>query len=142
MLQQYCLQRLARIQFDDHRLVDVASDIGTVGGLLEDAGQLAGVNVNPLRQALASGQIERLTDTQLRLCLFADRNDVACLDQHGSDVGGVAVQFDGAVIHQLACFSARGAETHAVHDVVQTRFQQLNQSLASVATATLSFNEV
>src|SRR3546814_2544961 len=102
MLQQYCLQRLARIQFDDHRLVDVASDIGTVGGLLEDAGQLAGVNVNPLRQALASGQIERLTDTQLRLCLFADRNDVACLDQHGSDVGGVAVQFDGAVIHQLA----------------------------------------
>src|SRR3546814_20859595 len=86
---------------------------GTVGGWLEDAGQLAGVNVNPLRQALASGQIERLTDTQLRLCLFADRNDVACLDQHGSDVGGVAVQFDGAVIHQLACFSARGAETHA-----------------------------
>src|SRR3546814_6342421 len=70
MLQQYCLQRLARIQFDDHRLVDVASDIGTVGGLLEDAGQLAGVNVNPLRQALASGQIERLTDTPLRLCLF------------------------------------------------------------------------
>src|SRR3546814_7308683 len=40
-----------------------------------------------------------------------------------------------------SCFSARGAETHAVHDVVQTRFQQLNQGLASVATATLSRSE-
>src|SRR3546814_4186286 len=113
MLQQYCLQRLARIQFDDHRLVDVASDIGTVGGLLEDAGQLAGVNVNPLRQALASGEIERLTDTQSCLCLFADRNDVDCLDQHGSDVGGVGVQFEGAVNYQSACFSARGADSNA-----------------------------
>ncbi len=35
------------------------------------------------------------------------------------------------------CFSASGTKAHAIYNVVQTRFQQLNQGLARVATATL-----
>ena len=49
---------LTRIQFDDHRFVDIASDISTVGNLFERSGQLGGIDVHPLRHALASGQIQ------------------------------------------------------------------------------------
>ena len=86
----------------------------------------------------------RSSDSLIRPCFwpFADRDDVASLDQHRSDVGGVAVQFDGAVAHQLASFGAGRAEAHAVDDVVQARFQQLDQRFAGVATATLGFSEV
>ncbi|MNN30101.1 hypothetical protein D3C81_1437390 [compost metagenome] len=44
--------------------------------------------------------------------------------------------------HQLACFSAGRAEAHAVHDVVQTRFQQLQQVFTRVALAAVGFGKV
>ena len=56
---------LTRIQFDDHRFVDIASDISTVGNLFERSGQLGGIDVHPLRHALASGQIQRFADAKL-----------------------------------------------------------------------------
>src|SRR5690606_16135449 len=133
---------LTRVQFDDHRFVDVASDVGAVRCLLEGADQLIRVDFNPLRQTLAAGQIERFLDASLALGLLTHGNDVAGLQQHGGDVGGTAVHLDGAVVHQLASFSARGAETHAVNDVVQTRFEQLDEGLTRVAAAAFGFNEV
>src|SRR5690606_37956461 len=69
-------------------------------------------------------------------------NHVAGFNQHGSDIGGAAVHFDGTVVYQLTRFSASGAEAHAVYNVVEAAFQQLNQGLACVATATLSFSKV
>src|SRR5690606_13246863 len=74
--------------------------------------------------------------------LFTHGDDVARLHQHGSDVGGAAVHFDCAVVHQLTRFSARGAEAHAVNDVVQTRFEQLDEGLTRVAAAAIGFLEV
>src|SRR5690606_21949596 len=84
------LQNLARIQFDDHRLVDIASDISAVRNLFEGAGQFAGVNFNPLGEALAACQVERFTDTQLAFRLFADGDYIAGLDDQRSDVSGTA----------------------------------------------------
>src|SRR5690606_7370309 len=133
---------LTRVEFDDHRLVDVASDIGAVRHLLEDTRQLVGVDFNPLGQTLTGGQFKGFLDASLALGLLAHGNHVAGLDQHGSDVGSTAVHFDGAVVHQLASFSARGAEAHAVDDVVQTRFEQLDQGLTGVAAAAVGFLEV
>ncbi len=41
--------------------------------------------------------------------------------------------------HQLARFSTRGAKTHAVYDVVETAFQQLQQVFAGRAFQACSF---
>src|SRR5690606_8180259 len=81
--------RLARVQLDDHRFVDVASDISAIRSLLEGACELIGVDFNPLRQALAGSQVKRFANAQLRFGFLADRNHVTRLDQHGSDVCGV-----------------------------------------------------
>ncbi len=44
--------------------------------------------------------------------------------------------------HQLACFGAGRAEAHPVHDVVQARFQQLEQVLAGIALAAVGLGKV
>src|SRR6185436_18239177 len=49
------------------------------------------------------------------------------------DVHALAVDQDGVVAHDLARFAARGAEAHAVGDVVEARFEQLQQALAGDA---------
>src|SRR5690606_24647000 len=51
-------------------------------------------------------------------------------------------QRDGAVVHELACLGARGAEAHAIDHVVQARFEQLDQGLAGIAAPTLGLDEV
>src|SRR3546814_7834858 len=63
---------LAGIQLDDHGFVHVASDIGAIGRLLERPRELAGIDINPLRQALAGGQVERFTNAQLCLGFLAN----------------------------------------------------------------------
>src|SRR5690606_18465460 len=136
------LQRLTRVQFDDHRFVDGASDISAVGNRLEGTRHLVAVDFHPLGDADAGGQVERFADTALLLGLFAHGDHVARLHDHRGDVGGVAVQLDGAVGDQLASLGARRAEAHAVHDVVQARFEQLDQRFAGVAAATLGLGEV
>src|SRR3546814_603604 len=80
--------RLARVQLDNHRFVDVASDISAIRSLLERTGQLVRVDFNPLGQALASGQIKRFTDKQLGFGLFTDGDHIACLEDRKSVVLG------------------------------------------------------
>ena len=44
--------------------------------------------------------------------------------------------------HQLTRFSAGRAEAHAIHDVVETRLEQLQQVFTRVALAAVGFSEV
>ena len=46
------------------------------------------------------------------------------------DLDARAIDDDRTVAHQLARFGARGGETHAVHDVVEARLEDLQQRLA------------
>src|SRR5690606_8060217 len=138
----YAAVLLARIQFDDHRLVHVAGDVRAIGNLLEGAAKLAGVDFDPLGEALAGGQVERFADAQLALGLFTDGDDVAGLDVDRRDVGGLAVELDRAVVDQLARFGAGRTKAHAINDVVQARLEQLDEHFAGVAATTLGFGEV
>src|SRR5690606_21181276 len=131
-----------RVKPDDHGFVDVASDVSTIRCLLEGTNQLGGVDFDPLRQALTRCQVERFLDACLALGLFTHGNDVAGLQDHGSDVSRAAAHFDGAVVHQLTRFGAGRAEAHAVHHVVETRLEQLNQRFAGVATTAVGFSQV
>src|SRR5690606_37493606 len=125
--------KLTRVQLNSQRFVDVLTDISAIRSLLEHAGRLGGVNFYPLRQANARSQIQGFLDTALGFSFFAHANNVTSLDQHGSDVSGVTVDFDCTVVHQLTCFCTCRAKAHAVNHVVQTRFQQLNQRFTGVA---------
>jgi hypothetical protein len=42
----------------------------------------------------------------------------------------------------LTCFSARRTEAHAIHHVVETRFEQLQQVFTRVALQAVGFSEV
>src|SRR5690606_39433270 len=47
-----------------------------------------------------------------------------------------------AVIDQLTRFGASRSEAHAVHNVVETGFEQLDKRFTSVATTALGFGKV
>src|SRR6266702_3307300 len=134
--------RLARIQFDDQAFVDVASDVAAFRQLLERAFELLRIDSNPLRQTALFGERQRFENTSLLLRLFAHGNHVASLDLQRRDVRDDAVHRDRLVAHELTRFSARRTEAHAIHDVVQTRLEQLQQVFTRVALATVGFSEV
>src|SRR6218665_1638246 len=135
-------KRLTRVQLNDQRFVDLSTELIAVRRLLEHAFQLRGVDRDPGRQADGLGQLHRVDDAQLLLGLLAHGNGVAGLDQVGRDVDDFTVHGDALVRDQLASFGARGAEAHAVNDVVQTAFQQRQQVHAGRALAALGFSEV
>src|SRR5471030_2399723 len=133
---------LTRIQLDDQRFVDVVGDFVTFWQGLESAFHFLGINRHPARHTNLLSQRQRFQDTHLLLRLFAHGDDVADLDSVGGDVDDLAVDGERFVRHQLTRFSAGRAEAHAVSDVVQTRFQQLQQRFAGVAFTTVGFSEV
>ena len=88
------------------------------------------------------GQVQRVDDPGLLLGGFLDGNDVVGLDGGGGDVQDGTVDQDGAVRDQLTCLGAGGSQAHAVDDVVETGFQQLQQQFAGVAALAGSFGKV
>ncbi|SUB32137.1 Uncharacterised protein [Neisseria gonorrhoeae] len=44
--------------------------------------------------------------------------------------------------NKLSCFSSGRTETHTINDIIQTRFQQLQQQLASRTFTAISFCEI
>src|SRR5690606_13136837 len=94
------------------------------------------------READLFGQRQRFSDTHLLLGFFAHSDHVAGLDLVRSDVHDLTVHGEGLVAHQLTRFRAGRTEAHAVGDVVETRFQQLQQGFAGVALAARRFSEV
>src|SRR5450432_344810 len=62
---------LSRVQLHDERFLDVGAELVAVGRLLEDAFELGRVDLHPVGQALAGGQLDRIGDAQLRLRLVA-----------------------------------------------------------------------
>src|SRR6185369_8728705 len=61
--------RLSRVQLDDQRFLDVGAELVAVGSLLEDALELGGVDLDPVREALPFGELHRIGDAQLLLRL-------------------------------------------------------------------------
>mgnify|MGYP003636780745 CR=1 FL=1 len=64
---------------------------------------------------------------------------VAFFDAVGRNVNLLAVHFNVAVVHELACSKYRGHEFGAVHNSVQPAFQQTNQVFTRIAFYTLGF---
>src|ERR1700722_19083414 len=136
------LIRLPRIQFDDQAFVDIASDVAAFRLRLERAFELLRIDSDPARQTALLSQRQRFEDTRLLLLLFAHCDDVACLHLHRRNVRHHAVHRDRLVAYELTRFSTRRAEAHAIHDVVETRLEQLQQVFTRVALEAVGFSEV
>src|SRR5271156_1608138 len=134
--------RLPRIQFDDQAFVDIASDVAAFRLALERAFELLRIDSDPACQTTLFSQRQLFDDTPLLLRLFADSNDVTRLNLHRRDVRHHAVHRDRLMAHELTRFSARRAEAHAIHDVVETRLEQLQQVFTRVALEAVGFSEI
>src|SRR5690606_19444766 len=66
---------------------------------------------------------------------------IARLDDIRRDVHALAIDQNRVVTDQLARLGARSTEAHAVHDGVETTFEQLQQVLTGLTAATIGFRE-
>src|SRR5437773_3522502 len=129
------IPRLFRIQLDDEALVDVLTEFRTVRRALEGASHLFHIDLDPRWKADLLGQLKRVDDAQLSLGAVLHRDHVARLHQRGGNVHDLPVDRDGAVRYELPCFTARRTEPHPIYDVIEPRFEQLEQILAGRALA-------
>src|SRR5690606_8665853 len=96
-------------------------------------------NFNPLNTATLRAELESLSNTQLILRFLANRNHITGTNLIRRYVYGIAVNSDGLVRNQLTGFGASSTVAHAVYDVVQTAFEQLQQVLTCCALTAGSF---
>src|SRR6185437_535561 len=133
---------LFRIQLDDETLVDVLTEFRAVGRALERAGHLLRIDLDPRREADLFGELQRILDAELRLRALRRRYDVARPEQRRRHVQHLAVDGDRAMRHELARFGARRSQSHPVDDVVETRFEELQQVRARRALALRRLGEI
>ena len=123
------------VKLDDQLFVNVGRQVGTLRQALEGTFHLSSVNLYQSRLlALTSNFQEAL----IRACFlaFANADHVLRGYLERRNIHNAAVYHDGFVAHQLTRFSTSGAEAHAVNDVVQTTFQQLQQVFTGVTLLT------
>src|SRR5690606_18053310 len=123
-------QSSLRVQLDHQVFVDVRQHVAARGRSLEHAAEFLFVHIEPVREADLSGHLERVLHAKLLAGLLADLHHVTGLHLVGGDGHRLAIDLDALVAHQLARLGARGRETHAVDDVVEPAFHQLQQRLA------------
>ena len=124
--------------FDNESFVDVRSDFIAGRCVLERTFHLLGINAHPARETVLAGEFESFDNTNLLLGGLANGDHITSLNGIGRDVALLTVDEDGAVAHELTSFSTRGAEAHAVNNVVEAAFQQSKQDFAGVAGAAAS----
>src|SRR5882672_7289663 len=134
--------RLLRVELDDQVLVDVRQDFVPSRHRLEHATEFRAVHIHPLGQTHLRRDLHRALDAQLLLGLLAHRDHVAGLALVRRDGHDAVVHGDRLVRHQLARFRARRGESHAIHNVVETALEQLQQVLTRGAGAARRFDVV
>src|SRR5690554_4244421 len=132
-------RRLPRVQLDNQVFVDVSRQVATFRDRLEGTFHLLGVHLDPGHIAAVSRDRESALNAHLVFRLFTDGNHVTGLDLVGGHVDGTAIDRNRLVTHQLTCFGTRRAEAHAVDDVVQAGFEQLQQNFTCCTGTTCGF---
>jgi hypothetical protein len=89
--------------------------------------------IGSVTSSRAGSGSDRLDDASDRARLLFDLEDVARTHEERRDVDAPAVDLEVAVAHQLAAFGVIADEPGAVHDVVETALEQLDQIVAGDA---------
>src|SRR6185437_12172283 len=128
------LRRLLRIQLDDQRFVDVAGQVAAIRQGLEHARRVLRVELDPARpQIHALGNLHGFLHAQLLLRIFGELDLVTGAHHVRRHVDLLAVDHHRFVRDELARLRAGHRKAHAIHDVVEARFQQAQQVFTGVA---------
>src|SRR6266850_2097454 len=133
---------LLRIEFDDQLFVDGNRDRVTGRDAEYFRAELVGVDVEPLRRALALARLDRRQDDRELAALLADPDGVARLHQERRNVHGPAVDRDVAMADDLPALATREREVDAIQDVVEPALQHLEQHLAGHAMGLGGLREI
>ena len=120
------LRLVLRVQLNDQLLLDILGNICALG-LVEKLTRLAVfVPLNP--RILAVVETSECIGNHLeRLGLLADGDNLAGFYTIGSDINNLSINGDVLVVDKLTSCCASGSNTEAVNDVVEARFEQLEQ---------------
>src|SRR6185312_14587808 len=105
-------------------------DIIATGRGLEDAAELLVIDLDPLGEAHLLRDADRALDAELLARLLPHLDGITRLYLVGGDGHRPAVDLDRLVADELPRLGAGRREAHAIHDVVQTALEQLQQILA------------
>src|SRR5258708_613124 len=133
---------LAAVQLDDQLLLDRQLDVLARRQANDVAGDVLGVQVEPVRHAAAARRLDARADEGVLAAGLLDRHDPAGLDLVGRDGDLASVDEHVAVANELPRLGAGGGEAEAVGDVVQAPLEHHQQVLAGDAAAPVGLLEV
>ncbi len=133
---------LLRIELDDELLVRVELNIGSFRNGQEHARKVRLVERKPIRnRAVAAGPLERFMDDRKAAARFLHLDGIARRYEVRWDVDDLAANRNVTVQDKLTGRLTRRREVQAIHDVVQTAFEQFDQVLTGDATEARCFLE-
>ena len=132
MRSQLC-PRLPRIQLDDQLFVDDGLHFLAGGNVGDFAFERVAIDGQPVGDGDDLGQVEVADDELTRFWFVFDRDLVTGLNVVGRDVDGAAVHDHVPVGHELSRGAAGIGKAEPENDVVDPRFEKLEQRLAGHA---------
>ena len=130
---------LAGVELNDELHVHDGGDLLDGGDAGHLAGELGGVNLQPVGGGGAGGKLNEAVGQSLGASLGSHADDVAGLAGVGSNVHLLAIHGHVAVGHHLTGSGAGGGKVEAVDDVVEAGLQQLQEDIAGHAATAGGF---
>jgi len=130
---------LAGVELNDELHVHDGGDLLDGGDAGHLAGELGGVNLQPVGGGGAGGQLHEAVGQSLGASLGGHADHVAGLAGVGGDVHLLAIHGHVAVGDHLTGSGAGGGKVQAVDDVVEAELQQLQEDIAGHAAAAGGF---
>src|SRR5487761_2040352 len=127
---------LLRVELDDQLLGDVDDDLLARRQLVDEDPHRVGTGVEPCRHLALTVDLAGHDERVKRQRLLLDVDDVHRTHAEARHVHLVAVHHEVTVNDELASLAAGGREACAVHDVVETRLEDLQQHVAGLAGRT------
>ena len=121
-------------------LFDILRNLSASRYIEQFAGFLGLVPLEPTVFGVVEA-LEGSSDNLKRFCFLANSNDLTGFDLEGRDVDHLTIDGDMTVGNELARSSACRSNTEAVHDVIQTALEELDEDLTGDTFGTGSFRE-
>src|SRR5437867_1352872 len=133
---------LLRVEFDDELFLNGQADVFPLRKIEHRSAELFGIELQPGRDAAATGRLHSLLDLLVLPALLANLNHIPLANLIGGDVDLLSIHLDVSVTDQLARLGARGGESERVDDVVEPKFELAEKVVTGDAVSLRSAPEV
>ena len=124
---EYVESRLARVEFDDQLLVNWGIDEFTRRNLQHFASDLGIVPIQPCGRTTITRSFEIGFKYGGFLAAFTDCDDIARAHNVRRDIHKAAIDMKMAMRHELTRLRTARRQAQAVHDVIETTLEQLQE---------------